>query len=47
MTVKELINALLKTPFDAVVWTEGCDCIGEAATVEVEENGTVLIGRKQ
>ena len=37
MTVKELRAALDGLPDNMRVLTEGCDCIGNAWTVEVEE----------
>ena len=46
LTVTELINELKKMPPDAFVYHEGCDCIGNAHTVELDKNdGTVLITR--
>lgn len=46
LTVIELINELNKMPPDAFVYHEGCDCIGNAYTVELDEDdGTVLITR--
>lgn len=46
LTTKELIAELQKWPEDAFVWTEGCDCYGEAGGVEYhKEDNTVLITR--
>lgn len=47
MTVADLINKLQLLPPDAKVETEGCDCIGDAAGVVIETDGTVLITRHQ
>jgi hypothetical protein len=45
MTVAELIAALQQFPHEAPVITEGCDCVGPAAGVEVEDDGVVIIHR--
>ena len=37
LKVKELIELLKKQSPDAEVWTEGCDCWGDANGVEVTE----------
>ena len=38
MTVIELIKALAEHPSDMPVYTEGCDCFGEAGSLEVIED---------
>ena len=46
ITAAELRELLEDIPDDALVETEGCDCIGEANGVEYdEESNTVLIRR--
>ena len=45
LTVAELIVALQAMPQDALVYHEGCDCIGDANGVCLESDGTVLITR--
>lgn len=46
ITVAELVTKLLELPQDAMVWHEGCDCLGAASTVEYDaEQHIVLIGR--
>lgn len=46
LTVAQLIEQLRKMPQDARVYTEGCDCLGEAASVEYREHDhTVEINR--
>lgn len=45
LTVAQLIAELKGMPSDALVYTEGCDCTGDAAAVEYELDGTVLIAR--
>lgn len=46
LTVFELIDLLMDQPPDAVVWHEGCDCLGAADRVEYEEGiHAVIIGR--
>jgi len=42
LTVKELIEQLSKLDQDLPVWLEGCDCLGRAGSVTVED-GSVLI----
>lgn len=37
MTIGELIDELRKHPLDYEVFTEGCDCCGEAMSVQVDE----------
>jgi hypothetical protein len=48
-TVGELIEALQKRDPEELVWTEGCDCIGEASLPLEDTNYTdkvgVMIGR--
>lgn len=44
LTVEHLIEKLKTMPMDARVTTEGCDCFGPAATVELKDK-KVLIGR--
>lgn len=44
LTVAELIAKLSEMPPDAKVQTEGCDCYGPAAGVQIED-GFVLITR--
>ena len=44
MTVAELIEKLRQMPPDAQVETEGCDCVGQAAGVNLDGD-TVLITR--
>ncbi len=44
-TVAELIVELQKMPQDAPVYTEGCDCIGTAVGVEIQQDGDVWITR--
>lgn len=46
MTVAELIAELAKCPQDALVWHEGCDCMGAANSVKYESSdNTVMITR--
>jgi hypothetical protein len=45
MTVAEVIEALKTMPQDALVYHEGCDCNGAAASVELQNDGTVMITR--
>lgn len=46
MTVEQLINELSKLPPDAVVFTEGCDCIGEAISVSYDSSdNSIMIHR--
>jgi hypothetical protein len=48
LTVGELINLLSALPMDAKVSHEGCDCYGEAKSVEYDErSNTVLITRNE
>lgn len=48
LTVAELMTLLSTCPKDAVVFTEGCDCWGDAFGVEIQNGGTsVLITRIQ
>lgn len=50
LTVAELIRLLQGMPQEALVWTEGCDCEGEANGVYYDddgiESGIVMITRK-
>lgn len=48
LTVGELIALLQEYPPDAIVWTEGCDCVGAADRVEYSDpsdKSQVIIGR--
>ena len=45
LTVTELIDLLKQMPPDAFVLHQGCDCVGAANGVELEDDGTVLITR--
>jgi len=45
LTVSELIERLKTMPQDALVYHSGCDCIGAADGVTLEDDGTVLISR--
>lgn len=46
MTVRELIAELQECDMDRDVWTEGCDCYGEAAAVMADDDEPfVLIAR--
>lgn len=51
LTVAQLIKKLKAMPQDALVWHEGCDCLGKADDVKfeysdlVQETGYVLISR--
>lgn len=45
LTVAELIAELQKMPPEARVLTEGCDCTGQATSVRLQGDGTVLIER--
>lgn len=45
LTVAELIEMLQAMPQDAMVFHEGCDCIGNAHKVILENDGTVMITR--
>ncbi len=46
LTVKDLIHLLKQCPRDAEVFTEGCDCVGEAKEVEYCKNdNSVMITR--
>lgn len=50
MTVKELIEILQEFPPDMPVLTEGCDCYGDAYSVDIIKDGDcsyVLIERKE
>lgn len=52
MTVQDLVKELLRMPQDKEVALEGCDCHGDAASVELEtwqgtETGRVLICRPE
>ena len=38
MTVKELLDALTKYPSDLLVYSEGCDCVGEAGGTRLFED---------
>ena len=42
MTVRELIAELQKQPPDAMVVSDGCDCVGLATGVELHENHVYL-----
>lgn len=42
MTVAELIELLRRMPPDAEVRTEGCDCIGDAASVDLSSDGVMI-----
>ena len=44
-TVTHLIDALTQFPPDMPVWTEGCDCWGNAVRVETWDDKLILIGR--
>lgn len=46
MTKGELIKALEGKADDAAVWVEGCDCMGEAAGVDIQPDGVLLVYRK-
>ena len=43
--VADLIEALKQMPPNSPVFTEGCDCFGNSISVELEDNGDVLIHR--
>lgn len=45
LTVGQLIEELSKFDKSLPVWTEGCDCYGEAASVRLCADGTLLIER--
>ncbi len=46
LTVAELIAELEKQPQDALVWHEGCDCLGAASSVTYDDTDkSVTIGR--
>jgi hypothetical protein len=45
ITVAELIVQLQALPPGAKVWSDGCDCVGEACCAELDVNGDVLIAR--
>lgn len=46
LTVAELIALLQKQPQDAIVFHEGCDCLGVADSVEYDaSDNSVTIGR--
>ncbi len=45
LTVAQLIALLKEMPQDALVIHEGCDCIGIADSVELDEDGDVCITR--
>jgi hypothetical protein len=47
LTVKELIKQLQEMPQDAEVYTEGCDCYGDAAGVMQNADNSVLITRTE
>jgi hypothetical protein len=48
LTVADLIAELQKMPQDAKVYTEGCDCDGDAASVAWENRlQAVMIGRSR
>jgi len=44
-TVGELIKELQKFDKDLPVFTEGCDCTGNAVSVIMDTDGTILIKR--
>lgn len=50
MTVKDLINELMELPLHYEVFTEGCDCWGEATQAVISDDGCgndiILIERK-
>jgi len=47
MNVQELIDALEKIEDKTLeVSTEGCDCIGDTGSVELDGPGAVIINRK-
>lgn len=43
--VKHLVAALLKQDQEALIYTEGCDCLGNAVAIEFTKAGDVLIAR--
>jgi hypothetical protein len=43
LTVAELIDLLRRFPPSLPVWTEGCDCLGPAAGVELEPDKRSLL----
>lgn len=45
ITVAELIEQLQKLPPDAMVYAEGCDCVGPATGAELQSDGDVWIRR--
>ena len=46
LTNGQLIELLQTLPKEALVWHEGCDCLGEADRVEFcKEKNEILIGR--
>lgn len=45
LTVRELVEELMKLPPDAKVYTEGCDCLGNIASVTVESDQTIMLNR--
>jgi hypothetical protein len=47
LTAAQLIAELSKFPADMPVWTEGCDCYGEAAGVTDMLDGTLMIVRPE
>ena len=45
-TVSELIADLQKMPMDAIVWHEGCDCLGACGECEYDKiDNSILIKR--
>lgn len=46
LTVKELIERLQRMPQEAEVYTEGCDCFGDAVDVKLGTDGNVTIMRE-
>ncbi len=45
MTVGQLIDMLKALPLDAPLMSEGCDCYGPVVSLDVQDDGMVLLER--
>lgn len=43
LTVSELISRLGKMPPDALVWHEGCDCMGAADGIQFDRDRKIVL----
>ena len=47
-TLRRLLLELNKLPevlLDKVIWTEGCDCVGDIGSIIIDKNGEVQLLR--